>query len=704
METRAGDVGQRPLYFKVLHGLGHAIDQQNTHLFPWAPVFFGIGVGLYFAMLFDPDWAQVAAVILAVGMSGGAVKLFMQQKPQWVVLLLWGISLSLAGYCAANLRAHYVAAPVLGFRYYGPIEGRIVAIDTSSSQKMRLTLDQVQLIKIPPARTPRKLRVSLHGPHIDIPYNPGDIVMTTGHLGPPSGPVEPGGFDFQRHLWFQQLGALGYTRNPMVRLAPRSDMGWRLWLYDQRISLSKSIKSRMPPTEGPFASAIVTGDRSDLDPELVKTLRASNLAHLLAISGLHMGLLTGAVFAIMRLGLAALPAVSSRWSIRKIAAIVSLGAALVYLGVSGANVATQRAFIMVGVMLLAICVERPAVSLRAVAIAALVILAISPESLIGPGFQMSFAATTALVATFSVVRDRGLFLSLPRWMSGPVTLLLSSFIAGVATAPFGAAHFNQVAQYGLLANLLSVPVMGFFVMPGALLAAALAPFGLEGVGLWIMEQGLAWILGVARFVAGLEGSTRAIAAPDPLVLPLISLGGLMVCLWQGKGRITGVIPICIALALWSGSQRPTVLMSESGRLIGILQGDKRALNKPKGDGFSARVWLENDGDPADQKFAAARGGFSANQLRFSVRETSFAFNAAHPDKIDLSKACGQADFVILPRLEAPLPKGCLGWSGQDFKAKGSVAIYEEEDGVRIENSRSRQGDRLWNSISRKPAW
>ncbi|EPX79002.1 DNA internalization-related competence protein ComEC/Rec2 [Litoreibacter arenae DSM 19593] len=687
----------------MLHAVSGSFGRQQSHLFPWAPVCLGVGIGIYFSLMQEPPlWGLglCAAVLLLcwlVAVWRGC------HRGSWVSLVLWALTLSLTGAVVATYKAHAVAAPVLSYRYYGPIEGRIIAIDKSASEKMRLTLDNVRLSRVPPARTPVKVRVSLHGPDMGTTFTPGDVVITTGHLGPPSGPVEPGGFDFQRHLWFQQLGALGYTRNPMLRYKPAAieNADAALRLYTIRRALSEGIKSRMSMREGPFAAAIITGDRSDLDASALEILRASNLAHLLAISGLHMGLLTGAVFAVIRLCLAAIPAASLRLPIRKVAAVAAFAAALVYLGISGASVATQRAFIMVSVMLLAICLERPALSLRAVAMAALVILVTTPQALVGPGFQMSFAATIALVAVFGAIRDRGTFLRVPKWLSGVVALLVSSFIAGAATAPFGAAHFNQVSQYGLLANLLSVPVMGFVVMPGALLAGLLAPFGLEAAGLAVMELGLAWILGVADFVAGLNGSTRAIMAPSVHVLPLVALGGLFLCLWQGAGRLIGLLPICAALLFWASTERPTVLISETGRLIGVLGEGGRALNKPKGDGFSAQVWLENDGDTGDQAHAATRAGFAANDLRVNLNGVKLVFNAANPEKIDLAQACATNDLVVLPRLTDFLPEGCQGWSGADFLTGGSVAIYETKTGLRYENSRSRQGDRLWVPKPRK---
>ncbi|WP_394199698.1 ComEC/Rec2 family competence protein [Litoreibacter albidus] len=700
METRAAHARKPSFHATFFAAIAGGLSAQSGHWFPWTPVCFATGVGLYFSVLFEPEPGHFAAPALGLLFSWMVSGVFGWWRWRGVLVALWAMTLIIAGASVASYRTHNVAAPVLSYRYYGPVEGRIIAIDKSASEKPRLTLDRVALARVSPAATPRKVRVSLHGPDLGITFAPGDVVMTTGHLGPPAGPVEPGGFDFQRHLWFQQLGALGYTRTPVLRAAPAESSGWRLRLYTFRLALSNAVKARMSAAEGPFAAAIITGDRADLDPTLLETLRASNLAHLLAISGLHMGLLTGAVFGVVRLLLSISGRVSLRYPIRKIAALAALTAAVIYLGVSGANVATQRAFIMVSVMLLAICVERPALSLRAVAIAALLVLILSPEALVGPGFQMSFAATTALVAVFAIVRDRAMFLKLPKWLSGPAALLLSSFIAGAATAPYGAAHFNQVAQYGLLANLMSVPVMGLVVMPGALLAACLTPLGLEGAGLWVMEQGLAWILWVASFVAGLDGSTSAIVAPGPWVLPLVTFGGLILCLWQGWGRLLGTLPLLVALLMWHGAVRPVVLISETGRLIGVMQDGVRGLNKPKGDGFSARVWLENDGDISDQADAAARSGFSPNSVTVSLGTKRLLFNATNPETYDVSEICAAADIVVLPRFDDTLPEGCQGWAVPDFREGGAVAIYRTDAGLRYENSRSRQGNRLWVKASK----
>lgn len=708
METSAPWSDKANWSARLAQPLVAQLDAQQGHLFGWVPVALATGIGIYFALSHEPALSDYISLTLLLGVLAFLPVVGVFGPVVQVVLRAGG--LITLGLILAAVRAQSVAAPVLEFRYYGPIEGRVVAIDRSSSNKMRLTLDQVRLRDMPPDKYPAKIRVSLHGEQGFIDPQPGARVMMTGHLQAPSGPVEPGGFDFQRHTWFQQLGALGYTRTPALLLEPAPERlgSWGLWIYAQRLRLSAVIKERMQGEEGPFAAAIITGDRAGLDPEAVESLRASNLAHLLAISGLHMGLLSGAVFASLRF-LLALPCVlPGQLDAKKIAAGGALAAAAIYLALSGASIATQRAFIMVSIMLLAVMFEQRAISLRSVAIAASVILLLAPQTLISPGFQMSFAATVALVAVFGCLRDNRLFYLKNKFLRGVGSLVLSSMVAGAATAPFGAAHFNQLAHYGLLANFLSVPVMGFVVMPGALLAAVLSPIGAEFLGLEMMRLGLDWILGVARFVQSLEHSLRYIKAPGPWVLPLMSFGGVFICLWNGPLRWAGAGVIVVALGMWQLTLRPEILISESGRLVGVMGAEGRVLNKEKGDGFAARVWLENDGNLSTQQVAARRAqpdssaGFTANavdvRLGAGRKGGRVILDARNGEEIGeiLAQLCQRADYLIVPRYQGRLPQGCRGSTAQSLRISGAISIDPEPHGLKITTAAQHQGQRLWS--------
>lgn len=664
---------------------------QSGHMLPWVPVCFGIGIGIYFALRFEPDTGQIRLITISAGLCAVLASLprLYAFRAFWIAA-----ALILSGIAHTALRAERVAAPVLEFRYYGSIEGRVVGVDRSASDKIRLTLDQLRLRNLSPAKTPERVRISLHSEVNASNLRHGDIIGTTGHLAPPSGPVEPGGFDFQRKAWFERLGAIGYTRIPVVRTTPTPEPDLTLRIGQIRMQLAAVIRKRIGGPQGPFAAAILTGDRSGIPREALEDLRATNLAHLLAISGLHMGLLTGAVFAAIRLLFALYPAVALRVPVKKIAAIVALIAGAFYLALSGSNVATQRAFIMVAVFFVAICLDRRALTLRSVAIAACGVLLVRPESLTSPGFQMSFAATTALVAAFSFWRDAGFAQMVPRWIKPALGVLISSFVAGLATAPYGAAYFNQFAHYGLIANILSVPVMGLLVMPGALIAGLLSLIGLEAVGIWMMQLGLGWILSVAQWIADTNGATSKIAQPGPLILPLITLGGLLFCLVKGPGRAVGATTLLIAIFMWP-TPRPTVLLSNTGSLIGVMLPEGRALNKERGDGFAARVWLENDGDRADQAVAAMRAAYSRNLLKANLGAGALVYDRSK----DLSQAevdsyCTAHSVVLLPNWNATLP--CLGANANDLRTKGALAIHlDEQDQPKLVFTNSLRGTRPW---------
>ncbi|MFQ1700933.1 ComEC/Rec2 family competence protein [Loktanella agnita] len=665
---------------------------QRGALVGWMPVCLGVGIGGYFSMSAEPD--------LMVFMIGCVIALVLFVLSRMVQVayapLFLALVLIIVGAGLAKWRTESVSAPVLTFRYYGPIVGRVVNIDRSASDAPRLTLDHVTLSNMSPDRVPDRVRVSVHGDQMLAEYQPGDLLMMTGHLSPPAGPAEPGGFDFQRHAWFLQLGAVGYTRTPVLRLAAPEREGWRLWVFATRMRISHAVQLAMPGETGAFAAAIMTGDRSAMGQDTLEALRASNLAHLLAISGLHMGLLTGFIFAVVRYGLALVPGVALYWQTKKIAAVCALIVGALYLALSGGNVATERAFTMVAVMLVAVLLDRRALTLRAVAIAAIIVLALQPEALTGPGFQMSFAATTALVAVFTYLRRFQMY-RLPKWVRAILSVVISSGVAGLATAPFAAAHFNQISHFGLIANLLSVPLMGVLVMPAAVLAVCLAPFGLWVVGLWFMDLGLRWILFVAKSVAGMDGALGHIHAPQGAVLPVLTLGLLWLILWQGRSRFAGLAGVLIAVVLWQQSTRPALLVADNGTLIGLLGPEGRALSKPTGSGFVAGIWLENDGGPVAQEVAAMRTGITRNGRIVTGQVAGWkVLQVSGKTALATLDDCDGADVLISNQTDAG-PRPCVVFDLRRLRATGALAMdLSDADNLVITTAHHVAGNRPWN--------
>ena len=654
--------------------LPNALLSRRGALFPLAPVLFGSGVGIFFTLGSEPD------LLLRLAVGAGLLASFLgwRMGPGWGTVFI-ACALIALGFGWAGARTHWVSAPVLEGRYYGPVQGRVIAIDRSASNAVRLKLDQVVLNDLSPLKTPAYVRVALHGDQSHFVPVPGVTVALTGHLAPPGGPVEPGGFDFQRHSWFLRLGGVGYTRTPVMVLKPATQ---ELRIYSLRQEITQGLRDRIGGNTGAVAAAIVTGDRSGISNEVLEQLRATNLAHLLAISGLHMGLLASVVFAAIRGGLALYPALSMRVPAKAIAAVVALIAAASYLVLSGGGIATRRAFVMVSVALIAMLLGRRALSLRAVALAALIVLTLAPEALVSPGFQMSFSATTALIFVFGLVRDHGGLG--PKWLRPVAAVVLSSIVAGAATAPYSAAHFNAVSRYGLLANLLAVPVMGSVVAPAAVLSGVLAPFGLEGWSLWVMGQGLDWILWVSQWISGWEDPVRRVPQPSFWVLPVFSLGVLWVLLWSGRARWIGALPVLVAIWGWGTVERPLVLIDAGGGLVGVMTQEGRALSKSRGAGFVASVWLENDGGGASQEASAEKWGTDREVEGLIIRHVTGVKTVAQ-------LTCTQSELVVVnARPAAGLPCQVIG--PDVLKTTGSMAMYAGGDWRTV---RQHSGDRIW---------
>ncbi|MEO0427325.1 MAG: ComEC/Rec2 family competence protein [Pseudomonadota bacterium] len=703
----------------------------------WLPVGLALGVWLYFALPQEPPgWTLWLPALPAALIVMPVVRRAMLGRV--VVLAAFSLSLGFALALGAAMRAE---GPRLQVPVTGTVEGRVIAVDRAGSGAPRVLLERASLFGYRASRVPRRTRIALLGTEPGDAPRPGDWVHVYATLFPPSAPVEPGAFDFARRAYFKGLGATGFARSPAMavpvgeiaglRAEPEPGLAdrLRLSLARWRNRLSDGIRAALPGASGAFAAAIITGDRSGIREEDAEALRISSLAHLLAISGLHMGMLTGLVFTVLRAGMALLP-MALRWPVKKIAAGAALAVGLGYLALSGGTVATQRAFVMVAVALVAVMLDRPAITLRALALAAVIVLALDPAALFDAGFQMSFAATTALVAAYETLRRRRLARRLAEGAegaggeevkqqgSGPVfrlfrslggglwtglfALVLTSVVAGAATAPFSGVHFNRVAPWGLIANLAAVPVMGAWIAPMAVLAGLAAPFGLAAPVLGLMGLGIDWVLMVAHWVAALPGADAGVPAAPGWLLGAVALGGVWAAVWRGPWRAFGLALAVFALMVARADvpPRPALILAEGGRLVGVLGPQGRALSRGVGQGFAAETWLRRDGERVAQEIAAARPGFAE-------RGAGAALSASLGDGWEavflrgrwatvarLAEACRQATLVVAPTVEAP-PEGDCAFIGARRLSHGAVAVWVEEGDLRIETS-APTGRRRWH--------
>ena len=676
---------------------------ERRRVFLWVPVLFGAGSGLYLTLPVEPiGWiAPVAAGLFAVA----ALLVRRHTAP---ALGFAALGLLAAGVAAADWRSDRVSAPVLSSPT-GPVDvsGRVVWVGAGDGPQ-RYLLDRVTIENLAPEETPAKVRLSVRRTGPDDLASPGSWLTALASLRPPPAPAEPGAWDFARQAWFQRIGAVGFVYGaPTLMAAPEGESGGLLSLLSRvRHWVSSRILAQASPSAGPFATALLTGDRSAIEKTALKAMRDAGLAHLLAISGLHVGLIAGFILFATRGLLALIEPVALRAPIKKWAAACALVGAAAYLLLSGMSVPTQRAFVMVGVVLLAIMLDRASLSMRLIAWAALLVLAIAPESMLGPSFQMSFAAATALIATYEAAR--GLFarmaarggLALRPVVYG-AGVALTSLVAGIATGPFAVYHFNRIADYGLLANLGAVPITGFWIMPWGLVALILMPFGLEGIALAPMGWGIDAVVWIAREVAAQPGAVTLVPAMPAAALLAISVGGLWLCLWRSRWRFLGIVVIGGGMAVAGLERRPDILVDGDARVMATRGEDGQLWISTRQRGrFVSDMWLRRDGQaetptwPRDGK-AMPAAGIRCDTLG-CIQQRGDRTIAFVRDPRALEEDCRRADLVISAVPAWDLCEGPETVVDRfDLWRRGAHAIWLEGEGARVESVAAVRGERPW---------
>ena len=485
-------------------------------------------------------------------------------------------------------------------RRMGPVtvSGTIETASLNRRGTWRITISQARISGVPPELTPRRIRIGVRS--ADAGLQPGRISLGSGNSPASARTSHPGRVRFRAAGLVSAAGRGGFRRiAPDDRAGPRSARSAR----PHRSSCAKEsfngLRTYCRARKGAIAAALTTGERGAIPETVLIAMRDAGLAHLLAISGLHFSLVAALLFGGLRAALAAVPFIALRFPIKKWAAAGALGGALVYLLISGASIPTQRAFIMLSVVLLAVMLDRAAISMRLVAFAAAAVLLIAPESLLGASFQMSFAAVIALVAFYETVSgrlagwraDAGLARRIALYALG---VGLTTLIAGLATGPYAIYHFNRFAVFGIVANVLAVPITGLWIMPCAILAFLLMPLELEALALQPMGWGIAAVVSVAKTVSSWPSAVLLVPAMPAAFLALATCGGLWLCLWRGRLRMLGMIPILAAVLTGARERPPDILTGLDPGAVAVRLTDGLAI-APGTRRFTREYWLRSAG-------------------------------------------------------------------------------------------------------------
>ncbi len=675
-------------------------DTGPGRLLPWLPVAFGFGIVVYFTAEREPVWWAATALALACAI----VAVLARRRPFGFPIAL-ALTAAALGFATATLKSVHVSHPVLAFPAGNVEIAGFVEVREERERSDRVVVRALNLEGTRIEHKPDRVRVSVRkgtAPPV------GAYVTFRARLNPPLAPLRPGGYDFARDLYFQGIGATGFVLGAIRTAEPPTAPG--LWLryaatiQGVRDAIDARIRASLPGDKGAIASALITGKRDAISAPVNDAMYISSLAHVLSISGYHMAVVAGVVFFTFRAALALVPGFAGRRPIKKWSALAALIAAAGYLVLSGSEVATQRAFIMTAIVLLGVMVDRPALTLRTLAV-----MLLAPQAVVHPSFQMSFAATLALIAAYergllwAAKADTPLAARVALWGGREIAgLILASLVAGLATTLYAAYHFHRLAPYGVLANLVAMPIVSIWVMPSGLLALIAIPFGFDGP-LWrLMGLGIEWMIAVALWVASLPGSVGRMAAFGTGPLLAGTAGIILLCLLKTPLRWCGALLFALASLAAFQAQRPDVLIAADGQSIAVRNAQQKlAIHKIGSDAFAVREWLAADGDARAVADPALREGIACDVTGCIARLPDGKPVALVLTPEAFADDCSRAAVVVTPR-EAPPGCAAVVVDRKVSRSGGAIALQRAGDGWAMTAARPAGQDRPWARARPEP--
>jgi competence protein ComEC len=671
-------------------------------LLPWVPVAFGSGIALYFAAFREP--VLLVTIVTAIAALIAAV-LFRRSK--FFAAAVLGAAVA-AGFATATWRTARVGHTVLARPLYSVSLSGFVETRDIRERTDRFVLRVTGMEA--PRMTAKLQRVRLSVKKGTAP-DVGSFVELKARLMPPLSPLRPGSYDFSRDMFFQGIGASGFVMGAIKAVVPPDNGGLALryaaFMQGARDAIDARIRSRLDGDERAIATALLTGRRDAISEPVNDAMFISGLGHVLSISGYHMAVVAGVVFFAVRALLALIPALTVSFPIKKWAALVALVAAAFYLLLSGAEVATQRSFFMTAVVLIAVMVDRRAITFRTLAVAAMIVLLIAPEALVHPSFQMSFAATLGLVALVQIGMPK-LFATPDSSTAGRIALwggrefsmlILASLIAGLATTPYAAFHFHRVTPYGVLANLAAMPVVSALVMPAGLLGLLATPFGFDGFFWWLMGLGIDWMIAVAQWVAHLPGAVGRIASFGIAPLIAASVGIILMGLLRTPLRWSGALVLAVSIVWALAVRQPDILISADGHNVAVRGRDGRLQLMRNGkDAFLIKEWLAADADTRGGSDSSLAEGVSCDDAGcvVAMADGSFVAKALRADA--LSDDCARAALIVTAR-QAPPDCAAAVIDQARLYRQGALALWRKGREFEIDAVKPRGYDRPWSALA-----
>jgi competence protein ComEC len=656
----------------------------------WLPVFMAGGVVLYFALPAEPAaWLGAAGLLGALGLG------WLARARPVAQALCRAAAAAAIGFTAAQFATWRAPAVAAIPRHAVIVSGTVRAVELLP-QGRRITIARPRLDDAAPLARVVRLRLR---PADSLAVTAGDRLRVRALLMAPSPPAYPGGWDLQRDAYYAGFAAYGFALGPAALVAPAPPDGFAAWLQALRETIIARIAVVLPDAPGAIAATLLTGQGAAIPAADRAAFRESGLAHLLAIAGLHIGIVIGLVFAATRGGLALSERATLHLPLKPIAAVAALLAGGGYMVLTGAHVPIIRSFGMACLVTLGVLAGRRALSLRGLALAMAGLILLAPAEVMGVSFQMSFSAVLALIAGYDALRPAlaRLYGNGARWrrlLGHLAALALTSALAGSFSAPFAAYHFGHIQLYFVIANMAAVPLTALWVMPAGLIALLLMPLHLEALALVPMGWGIAAILWIAHAVAAWPGAVRAVPQAPAWGLGMLALGMAWLGLWRSPLRLGGIAAILLGLLSPAFAPAPDILIAADGRLIAFNGRAGLFVEKqPGASGFTLDEWQQFLAAGPPKPFPNAAGGIACTDAACILQR--------HGGTATLLRGAGTAADCKAPLLISarPIRLGCQAPTRTIDRftvwREGAQAVWLGPDGPRILTDRADRGHRPW---------
>ncbi len=560
--------------------------EQREHWFLWVPVFIAIGIILKFYnyISYLPNFFELVFCLAAYLVINRINK-----ASAYIVII---ISLIILGYSSASIRMDKIdSTPLLkSDMRFVHVTGKITDIENKNNYQ-RFILEDLKIGNV--VKDGLKLQINVY--KLEEVFNIGDVISATAYLKKLKAKSIPEDFDYGLYLKKKGIGGTGSIMSNITlvkssnKLIKFDNFKNKLFYLTEKNIKDKNIRS--------VVNALLTGERGQISKDNWEVIRSSGIAHLLAISGLHIGLIAGFIFFLTRQLMACSEYVTLHYPIKKIAAFLTILLLILYLIFIGSPTSAIRAVIMTSIILIAIILDREALSLRLVMIVASLMLVIKPDNLFDVGFQMSFAAVIGLIKFYEMTKEywsdilteAGFIKRIFVYLYG---CLATTFIASTITMPFGLYHFHEIPLLsGLITNLIAVPIAGFWVMPTAIIVYITSSSELANYAVQFMGYGIGFILEIANKVNDLNITSFKFAIMPGAFIACFSLSLIWIVNWRGYLSVFGVCPLILSFLLLLNIEKPDILVSSNGKLIALRNNDSYIFPN-KSEYFTRESWVK----------------------------------------------------------------------------------------------------------------